>query len=181
MPSPSLTLHQSTLQSRATASFIRGKSDQAPALPRSWGGSAPSPVFLSHVQIQSPWGIWLILIITKGCGNNSGQAKVWVYKQAWASVFVCVGPEQNLAYLEWAELHIIWRDNLWVSLIPASLTSVPLLPPWEQPAWVSKHFTVLLLLFSRVLSHCACAITFCWARGTLHNSAAKCGPIFLCP
>ena len=31
--------------------------------------------------------------------------------------------------------------------MPASLTSVPLLPPGEQLAGVTKHFIVLLLLF----------------------------------
>ena len=70
------------------------------------------------------------------------------------------------------------RDNLWMSLRPASLTSVPLLPPWEQLAWVTKHFIVLLLLFSRLLSHCACTITYCCAGCTLHNSAAILWPYF---
>lgn len=156
MPSPSLTLHQSTLQSRATASFIRGKSDQAPALPRSWGGSAPSPVFLSHVQIQSPWGIWLILIITKGCGNNSGQAKVWVYKQAWASVFVCRAGTESCISRMGRTTH-----NLKRQFVSESDTCLPYLCPSPAPmrtTGLSQQalYGPAITVFPRSFSLCLC-------------------------
>lgn len=182
MPSPSLTLPQSTLQSRATVSFVRGKSGQAPALPRTCGWfctvsrvsqpcSGPVPLRnMTHSHYHKR--LWEPFWASKGASVQAGLSEC---------VCVCRARTESCMSRMGRTAH-----NLKRQFVNESDTCLPYLCPSPAPMRTTglrlqALYSPAITFFPCLLSHCVCTIPYCCAGCTLHNSSAILWPYFSVP